>query len=76
MKRLLMLSINVNKPKKRNTINIHVFKIILTCELELRANFARALALERSIKRRKKGKASLEKKNQDDQVHLTGKNVA
>lgn len=37
--------------------------------MELRANFASALALERSIKSRKKGKASLEK-NQDDQVHL------
>lgn len=41
--------------------------------MELRANFASALALERSIKSRKKGKASLEKKNntQDNEVHLT-----
>lgn len=35
---------------------------ILTCELELSANLASALALERSIRRRKNGKASLGKK--------------
>lgn len=33
----------------------------LTCELELSANLANALALERSIRSRKNGKASLKK---------------
>jgi hypothetical protein len=38
-----------------------------TCELELRAYLARAQALERSIRSRKNGKASLEH-NMDDSV--------
>lgn len=51
------------KPKVKHQPTKKSSKISpLTCELELSANLANALALDKSIRRRKNGNASLKKK--------------
>lgn len=67
-------SINLSyqcKQPERKEYHLHSCLISNTCELELRANLASALALERSTSSRKKGKASLGGRKQHDQVYLT-----
>lgn len=54
-------------------ISLIAILVVLTCELELSANLASALALERSIRRRKNGKASLGKKQTHKWRHVKNK---
>lgn len=53
---------NKNRKAKHQTTKKSSKITPLTCELELSANLANALALDKSIRSRKNGKASLQKK--------------
>lgn len=53
---------NKNRKAKHQTTKKSSKITPLTCELELSANLANALALDKSIRSRKNGKASLKKK--------------